>query len=311
MAVSEELSFIRGAARAGVSQPPLSRQIAKLETELGTRLLDRNKHGVTLTDAGSVFYSGIKRTLVSLDTAVKAALGASKGQVGSLSLGFGGSAAYTFMPRLLRRFRELFPGVELSLHNMPMTSQFEALNENRIEIAFLVSPIGDERIATKVLLRDPLNVALPSGHPLCKRKVIPLAVLKPYDFVVFPRTGGLGIYRKVMELCTKAGFIPTIVQEMAPMESLIGLVGAGVGISIVPSVARTLRIAEVEYRPIQERRAVVSFVMAWRRDDTSPVVRAFVDLVDKWPAAYAKPNTQPKKSVGARATWRGAKRRPR
>lgn len=283
MAVSEELSFIRGAARVGVSQPPLSRQIANLESELGVRLLDRNKHGVALTEAGRVFYTEVQGTLSSLDRAVKAALRAAKGQVGSLSLGFGGSAAYTFTPRLLRRFRELYPGVELSLHNVPMTSQFDALNEKRIDIAFLMLPVADERLATKVLLRDPLNVALPSGHPLCKRKVISLAALEPYDFVVFPRTGGLGFYRQVMELCTKAGFIPKIVQEMAPMESLIGLVGAGVGISIVPSVARKLRIADVEYRPIQERHAVVDFAMAWRRDNTAPVVRAFVDLVDKWP----------------------------
>ena len=283
MAVSEELSFIRGAARVGVSQPPLSRQIANLEIELGTRLLNRNKHGVALTEAGRVFYTEVQSTLSSLDRAIKATLRASKGQVGSLSLGFGGLVAYTFTPRLLRRFRELFPGVELSLHSVPISSQFDALNEKRIDIAFLMLPVGDEQLATKVLLRNPLNVALPSGHPLCKRKVISLAALEPYDFVVFPRTGGLGFYRKVMELCTTAGFTPKIVQEMAPMESLVGLVGAGVGISIVPSVARQLRITDVEYRPIRERHAVVDFVMAWRRDDASPVVRAFVDLVDKWP----------------------------
>jgi DNA-binding transcriptional LysR family regulator len=191
----------------------------------------------------------------------------------------------------------LYPGVELSLHSVPISSQFDALNEKRIDIAFLMLPVGDEKIATKVLLRDPLNVALPSGHPLCKRNVIPLAALEPYDFVVFPRTGGLGFYRRVMELCTTAGFIPKIVQEMTPMESLIGLVSAGVGISIVPSVARQLRIADVEYRRIRESHAVVDFVMAWRRDDASPVVRAFVDLVDKWPRepklrSKRRPNAQ-------------------
>lgn len=282
IAVAEELSFVRGAARIGISQPPLSRQIANLEIELGTRLFDRSKHGVAMTDAGRVFYSEVRRTLVSLDSAVKATLRAAKGQVGSLSLGFGGSAAYTFTPNLLRRFRQVFPGVELSLHNLPMTSQLEALNDKRIDIGFLVLPVRDEGVATELLLRDPLTVALPSDHPLCKHKRVSLSALAPYDFVVFPRTGGLGFYSKVMELCTKAGFTPNIVQEMAPMESLIGLVGAGVGVSIVPSVARKLRIEEIEYRPISERYAVVDFVMAWREDDTSAVVRAFVDLVREW-----------------------------
>jgi DNA-binding transcriptional LysR family regulator len=282
LAVSEESSFTRGADRVGVSQPPLSRQIANLELEIGTRLLDRDKHGVALTEAGRVFYSEVRRTLSSLDSAVKAAHRASMGQSGLLSIAFGGSAAYTFAPLLLRRFRELFPGIELSLHNVPMTSQFDALNDKRIDIAFLILPVSDERLATKVLLRDPLNVALPSGHPLCKHKKVSLAVLEPYDFVAFPRIGGLGFYRKVMELCAKAGFIPKIVQEVAPMESVIGLVGAGVGISVVPSVAQKLRIIDVEYRPIQDRHAVVDFAMAWRRDDSSPVVRAFIDVVDKW-----------------------------
>ena len=282
IAVAEELSFVRGAAKVGISQPPLSRQIANLELELGVRLFDRNKHGVTLTDAGCVFCTELRRTLSSLDGAIKSAVRVSKGQVGSLSLGFGGSAAYTLTPRLLRRYRDLFPGVELSLHNVPMSEQLAALNDKRTDIGFLILPVDDERLATKVLMRDPLNVALPSGHPLCKRKVISLAALEPYEFVVFPRTGGLGYYRKVMELCAKAGFIPKIAQEMAPMESLIGLVGAGVGIAVVPSVAQKLRIADVEYRPIRESHAVVDFAMAWRRDDNTPAVLAFVDVVEKW-----------------------------
>ena len=101
MAVAEELSFIRGAARVGISQPPLSRQIANLEIEIGSRLFNRNKHGVAMTEAGRVFYVEVRQTLASLDGAVKATLRAAKGQVGSLSLGFGGSAAYTFTPSLL------------------------------------------------------------------------------------------------------------------------------------------------------------------------------------------------------------------
>jgi len=282
MAVAEEMSFTRGATKVGVSQPPLSRQISNLEAELGARLFDRNKHSVALTETGRVFYSEVQRTLSSLDSAVKAALRASKGQTGSLSLGFGGSTAHTFTPRLLRRFRKLFPGVELTLHSVPLSSQFEALNDRHIDIGFLILPVDDERLATKVLMRDPLNVALPSGHPLCKHKTLSLTTLEPYDFVVFPRIGRLGFYRKVLELCAKAGFIPKIVQEMTPLDSLIGLVGAGVGIAIVPSVARRLRIADVEYRPIRERHAVVDFAMAWRRDDASPVVRAFVGVVDDW-----------------------------
>ena len=82
-----------------------------------------------------------------------------------------------------------------------------------------------------------------------------------------------------MAICKRAGFVPTVAQEVAPMESVIGLVAAGVGISVVPSVAKRLLITGVEYRPLDEDYAVMEFGMAWRKDNTSPVVRAFVDVM--------------------------------
>ena len=236
------MSFTRGATKVGVFSVSAACSAARsqiLEAELGARLFDRNKHSVALTETGRVFYSEVQRTLSSLDSAIKAALRASKGQTGSLSLGFGGSTAHTFTPRLLRRFRELFPGVELTLRSVPLSSQFEALNDRHIDIGFLILPVDDERLATKVLMRDPLNVALPSGHPLCKHKTLSLAALEPYDFVAFPRIGGLGFYRRVLELCAKAGFIPKIVQEMTPLDLALSGLHGGRGRRCYCAVSRT------------------------------------------------------------------------
>jgi DNA-binding transcriptional LysR family regulator len=281
IAVAEERSFSRAAVRAGVSQPPLSRQIAKLETEIGVELFKRNKHGVQVTQAGITFEAEVKSALAQLDYATKAARRAAKGQIGTLSLGFGGSAVYTFTPSLLKRFRRDFPDVELALHNVPVTSQLDALIAKRIDIGFLLLPVRNDAIATRVLLRDTLNVALPSGHHLCRRKEIPLSALSDCDFIVFPRAANFGFHGKVMELCAKANFIPKVVQEISPLESVIGLVAAGVGIAVVPSVARKFKIAEVVFRPIRERFATVNFAMAWRKTDNSPVVRSFVEMVEK------------------------------
>ena len=279
VAVADELSFSRGAAKAGISQPPLSRQIANLEAELGTRLLDRNKHGVRLTESGKVFYAEAIKTLAAVERTVHLTHRAAKGQTGSLSLGFGGSAAYTFAPSALRKFRDLYPGVELSLHSTPMTSQLEGLKEQSIDVGFLMLPVHDRSFQTKLLLRDPLVVAAPAGHPLTKSKTIGLRAIEPYEIIMFPRAGGFGFFSHIMAICKRAGFVPTVAQEVAPMESVIGLVAAGVGISVVPSVAMRLRITGVEYRPLLENYAVMEFAMAWRRDNTSPVVRAFVDLM--------------------------------
>lgn len=282
MAVADELSFVRAAKRVGISQPPLSRQIANLEIEIGARLFDRNKHGVKLTEAGVALRQELRLVLPRFDNAINTARRAAKGQVGTLSLGFGGSAVYTFTPSLLRQFRKRFPGVELSLQNIPVTSQLDALLDNRIDIGFLLYPVDHDAIATKILLHDRLNVALPAGHPLTRRRDISVQELADSQFVVFPRSRNFGFYNKVADLCAKAGFVPNIVQEISPLEAQIGLVAAGVGIAIVPSVARKFRLAEVEFRPLRERTASVKFAMAWRKADESPVVRAFIDIVNHW-----------------------------
>ena len=279
IAVAEELSFSKGAQRAGVSQPPLSRQIANLEAELGARLFDRDKHSVRLTEAGRVYYAEAIKTLAAVDRTVHMTQRAAKGLTGSLSLGFGGSVAYTFAPSALRKFRDLYPGVELSLHNTPMTSQLDRLKEQSTDVGFVMLPVQDKSLQTRLLLRDPLVVVAPVGHPLTKSKTVGLRAIEPYELIMFPRGGGFGFFSHIMAICKKAGFVPTVAQEVAPMESVIGLVAAGVGISVVPSVAKRLLITGVQYRPLHEDYAVMEFAMAWRKDNTSPVVRAFVDLM--------------------------------
>jgi DNA-binding transcriptional LysR family regulator len=244
-------------ARRNASAFPSRRSagIANLKVEIGTELFNRNKHRVAITEAGSVLFQKLQDLLPRLEAAIKTTQRAAKGQVGTLTLGFGGSAVYTVTPALLRRFRHQFPDVELSLQNIPVTSQLDALLDQRIDIGFLILPIDNEAIATKVLLRDPLLVALPSGHPLARRKTISVSDLSEADFLVFPRSRNFGFYNKVADLCARAGFIPNVVQEISPLESQIGLVAAGVGIAIVPSVAQKFRLAEVEFRPLRERTA--------------------------------------------------------
>jgi DNA-binding transcriptional LysR family regulator len=128
-----------------------------------------------------------------------------------------------------------------------------------------------------------LAVAVPATHPLAGRSKIGLRALEPYEFVMLSRSGGgLPFYTQVMRICRRAGFVPIIGREVTPMESVVGLVAAEVGIAIVPSTAQQrLRIANVEYRPLRERYAVMEFAIVWRKDNPSPVVTAFVELASK------------------------------
>ena len=174
---------------------------------------------------------------------------------------------------MLRLFRKQNPGVHLSLVSLPMTAQLDAVVDGRIDIGTLMLPVRHRAIVTERLVRDPLVVAVPSGHELARRRTLRLAELAPYEQILFTRTGGLGFFTIVMDLCRRAGFVPRVAGETAPMESVVGLVAAGVGIALVPSMARKLRIAEVVYRPLEESYAYVDFVMAWRKDNRSPALQ--------------------------------------
>ena len=277
VAVADELSFTRAAKRLHVSQPPVSRQIERLEQEIGIRLLERTRQHVRLTDAGRAFYEQARATLTSADSAMMSARRAAEGEVGRLALGFGGSVAY-LLPGVLSRFRERHGGVELVLHPLHLAQQYEALQRDTIDFGLVILPIEDDSLETELFLREPLVAALPPGHPLCAKSKLRLEQLAGCEFVLFPWMRGYGYGRLVMRLCSRAGFVPRVVQEASPMESIIGMVGAGVGVSILPAMAERQRAARVEYRPLADRFAVAEIAMAWKKSNRSPVLHRFIEI---------------------------------
>lgn len=275
-AVAEELSYSRAAARIHISQPSLSRQVAALEGEIGVALLDRDKHRVSLTAAGQAYLERARELLVGLDQAADLARRTAQGQVGRLALGFGGSAAYTLMPAVLRRFRARYPEVEVTLQQLPLTAQLDALREGRVDVGFLLLPVDDPAVRTERLMRDRLVAAVPSDHALARRREVALRSLSDEAFVAFPREGGLGYRDRMVELCLKAGFTPRIVREAAPLESIVGFVASGAGIALLPAMAQRLRVADVLYVPISEHYAYMDFALAWREQGKSPALEAFL-----------------------------------
>jgi DNA-binding transcriptional LysR family regulator len=276
IAVAQELSFSRAAKRLHVSQPPLSRQVSSLEDELGVRLLNRNKHKVSLTDAGSLFLIHAQDVVEGMETAATMARKVAQGEIGRLVLGYGGVAAYTYVPSILRRFREQYPAVKITLEQMPLLDQLDALRSRKIDIGFVLLPCAERSVHTEPMMRDSLVLAVSPDHSFATQSGVRIRQLGSCDFVMFPRNKMVGYQRHIVEMCRRAGFMPNIVKEAHPMESLLGLVASGLGVAVVPATAKRIQISDVSYVPILDKDAHMDFGFAWNKDNLSPVVREFM-----------------------------------
>jgi DNA-binding transcriptional LysR family regulator len=278
VAVAEELHFGRAAARLRIAQPPLSQQIRKLEEELEVQLFYRTKRHVQLTEVGEIFLEEARQTLAQAARAREMAQKASRGELGRLAIGFVGSAVSEALPLLLVRFRERFPDVELTLRELTTSQQIRALREGRIQIGLLRPPINDVTLSVETLLKEPLLVALPEQHLLAARRSLSVETLANERFIIFPRPQGPGLYDQIISLCQQAGFSPHIVQEAIQMQTILGLVAAGLGIALIPASARHLRSGEVVYCTLQPSVIHVEMALAWPKDAASPVLQAFLGV---------------------------------
>ncbi|CAN5687500.1 LysR family transcriptional regulator [soil metagenome] len=281
VAVAEELHFTRAAERLGITQPPLSQQIQKLEAELGVSLFSRNNRGVTLTEAGRVLLDGARRTLVESDRALHQVERVARGEVGSLMIGTVSSAWHGLLPRVLRAYRTHYPDVEILATSMSTTEQVERLLTGSLDAGFLRAPINQPALETEVMIPDSLMVAIPASHPLADYEQIELRELVDEPLVIFPRRYGPGGYDLIVQMCIEAGFRPQVVQETVEINAVIGLVNAGMGVSIVPSSIRQLRIEDIRYIPLAGEHPVWNLALTWRRENDTPVVNVFLDVARK------------------------------
>lgn len=278
VAVAEELHFGRAAARLSMSQQPLSRQIRRLEAEVGVRLLERTTRRVALTPAGGVFLEETRKTLDALDRAVGEARRAERGEVGTLRVGYTATALYNLLPELVRAFRERFPGVGLDLAEMSSAELEGAIFSGDVQAAFLYGASGGPDVESVVLRDERIVAVLPEEHPLAGREAVALRELAGEPFVFYPRHRGPGLYDRIVGFCQEAGFSPEVAQEAAHEHTVIGLVASGVGVALVFDCMQKLGRTGVVYKPITDVDASVELSLLWRRDDPSPALRSFVDL---------------------------------
>jgi DNA-binding transcriptional LysR family regulator len=284
VAVAEELSFTRAAQRLHLSQPPLSQQIQSLESDLGVRLLDRDKRNVALTEPGRVFLEQARQILAKADEARSQVAQAAAGFSGQLRLAY--TVSVTFhptLPQTLLRYSRQAPQVRVILSEMYTEPQFAALLAGELDVGFVRDVPKHEADARALRLdeidREPLLLALPSEHRLANRGRIWLREAADEAFVVQPRELAATLYDRLALIAAKANFHPLIRQHSQQINGLLMLVAAGMGLALIPASMCTVSLAGVSYVQLEDPDAYMLLAAASRRDDASPVLARFLAVL--------------------------------
>lgn len=283
LSVAEEMHFGRAAQRLGISQPPLSQQIRALEEELGVRLFERTSRRVRLTEAGRLFEPEARRTLEQAERAVQAARLAHRGEIGHLSLGFTASAP--FVPRIadaLYRFREAYPDVDLVLKEIGRDEQIAGLEDGALDIGItrgFGAPTLPTGLVAELLVEEDMVLAVREDHPLAIRSEPPTVMdLADQPLVLYGVTNGAGFNEHLYALCADAGFKPNVTLEANSLATLLGLVAAGFGATVLSRSLARLHVDTLVHLPFAT--AVKTSLWLVHKHELSPTARMFKAIIE-------------------------------
>ncbi len=270
VAVAEEQSFTRAAARLHVAQPPLSRQIQQLEDELGVVLIERGARPARLTEAGRVLFDQAVQILDRVADLRTMARRIADSRRRRFSIGFVPSTLYGYLPDILRDFRAARPDTEITVLELTTLEQLTALKDGRIDVGFGRILFEDPAITRTVLRNEVLVVALPAAKAtgMAPDVSIGLAALLEDPLIIYPKTPRPSYADQVLAVFRDAGLRPCSVMEVRELQTALGLVAAGLGVCLVPSSVQRLQRDGVAYRPLLET-ATSPIIMSRRRDDLS------------------------------------------
>jgi DNA-binding transcriptional LysR family regulator len=280
-AVVQWRSYREASRRIYVAQPAISQTVTDLEEELGLRLFVRTRRTVQLTPEGEVFYQEAIRTLAQAEVAINTAKRAAKGEIGRLSIGFLGSATYAFLPALIRDYKARYPGLKLTLQELTPVQQEFAFEKGSIDIGFTRKLTAEQlkTFASQPLYSDPLIAVLPRSRRV-KTKRLRVSDLASDSFILFHREGSPGLFDTITAVCKEAGFSPRIENEPNMMQTVLSMVEAEQGVSIVPACVSNLRSDGVRFYRLQPDNVRVELVAAWKKETPSIVLRGFLELIE-------------------------------
>ena len=297
LAVAEELHFRRAAQRLHLAQPALSQQIKDLELELGTPLFHRSSRRVELTDAGRILLRDTRTILNQIATTVELVRATRNEEAGKIRIGFATSAGYTILPTILREFNAARPKVELQCFEMTATAQVEALRKGEIDIGLLRLPVDEKGILIHPLLSETMVMILPATHRLAGAASISLQDFASDRFLLFPRAKAPGAYDQIINTCRKAGFLPQILQESPDPQAILGMVAAGLGVSIGPVSLTKMQRADIVYKHLHPRFGKFELGLAVSDRASGGNLKVFVEQVQMISRVHKKALGKEKNSV--------------
>ena len=276
VAIAEEQSFTRAAARLRIAQPPLSRQLQQLEAELNVVLIERGSRPSRLTDAGRVLFEQAVQILDRVAEMRAIARRMTEARQGRFSIGFVASTLYGHLPAILRDFRAARPDTEIIVLELTSIEQIAALKEGRIDVGFGRIPFEDPAITRLLLRNERMVAALPNGHAALAR---PGALTLGDPLIVYPNLPRPSYADQVIALYRARGLRPMALHEVRELQTALGLVAAGLGICLVPAAVERLQREGVAYRALDDALAISPIIMSHRGDDRSAELGLILDVI--------------------------------
>lgn len=276
--LAEELHFGRAAARLHMSQPPLSLAIRQLEERLEVPLFVRSHHRVELTEAGQMLQQQVPLVFDQLERAVDRTRQTGRGLMGRLEIGVISSSLVGVVPRALQVFRERYPSVVWRLHELTPKLQIEGLHDGRIDVCFFRMPREQPNLQHEIVLQETLMVALPVVHRLVTRSQLGLADLADEPFILFGRQQSR-FAEYLYQCCIQSGFTPDIRQQVIEVQTMLSLVGTGLGVALLPESMRHIAPGNVVFKRLSPALPKVPLYAIYRTGDVSPSLALFLQVV--------------------------------
>jgi DNA-binding transcriptional LysR family regulator len=288
--VTETLHFGRAAAKLGMTQPPLSQSILALERSLGMKLFERTKRSVALTEAGKQWLPEVLAALFKFDQLSDKAIQLRDGVSGNLEISFISTADYSILPDLVRRYGGHYPDVRISLTEATSDIQIAEITEGKGDLGIIIPPSGGlpEALGYRQMLTEPLIAAVPetwitSGRLALTSTCIPAALLADAPMIGFPARIAPAFYDLVSGFYAEHGKPQRVAQEAIQMQTIISLVSAGIGVSLVPASLRNLARTGVRYLDLLEPAPQLETGLIWRCANGKPTLKKFLETASPKP----------------------------